>query len=87
MSRALTICLELQNNKKVREGLNNCKDFFTDNFDRNIISESNWHDVIVIVLQGLDFGRFDSEGDRYIIDLLNIEPADFLHWRILDFGS
>ena len=36
-------------------------------------------EYILVTLNDLDFGRYDSEGDEYIADLLNIVEADILH--------
>ena len=75
MTNSFTLTLELANNNRVTHGLDNLGDeFYT----------SDWGyaerpgGFIEVTLQGLDFGRYDSEGDSYIAETLNIVQGDIL---------
>jgi len=43
-------------------------------------------DHILIILSELDLGRFDSEGDAYLIDLLGIVAGDLISWTLEEEG-
>ena len=35
-----------------------------------------------MTLRDLDLGRFDAEGDAYLVNLLNILPGDLIGWTV-----
>jgi hypothetical protein len=74
---ACILHLELEHNRRVVDGLMKLEDHFCD--------EGGWalypaprKDIVMVDLQGLDIGRYDAEGDAYVIELLNIVPADLI---------
>jgi len=78
-----TLRLELEHNRRVVDGLMKLEDHFCD--------EGGWalypaprKDIVMVDLQELDFGRYDAEGDAYVIELLNIVPADLIDCYLED---
>ena len=80
----LTITLELIHNNRVTSGLLAIEDHFATDFGFAIVPGHGRHDNVQVTLQDLDFGRFDSEGEAYLIELLNILPGDFISYYVED---
>ena len=80
----LTITLDLIHNNRVTDGLMAIEDHFATDFGFAIVPGSGYRDNVQVTLQDLDFGRFDSEGDAYIIELLNIVPGDLVNYYVED---
>lgn len=87
MQRTVTLTLELHHNNRTIQGLNRLEELF--------ISEYGWvvipgtypgKDHILVTLSDLDLGRFDSEGDAYLIDLLGIVAGDLIFWTLEEEG-
>lgn len=72
-----TLHLELEHNRRVIEGLKKLEGHFCDEFGW-ILYPTRLKNIVMIDLEGLDLGRYDAEGDAYVIELLNIVPADLI---------
>ena len=80
----LTITLDLIHNNRVTSGLLAIEDHFATDFGFAIVPGHGYRDNVQVTLQDLDFGRFDCEGDKYILDLLNILPGDLVGYYVED---
>ena len=80
----LTITLDLIHNNRVTSGLLAIEDHFATDFGFAIVPGHGYRDNVQVTLQDLDFGRFDSEGDKYILELLNILPGDLVGYYVED---
>jgi len=77
----ITLTLELHHNNRVTSGLYLREENFTSDYGFVVRPGStSGKDVIEVTLTGLDFGRFDAEGDAYLCDFLQILPGDLIHW-------
>ncbi len=74
-----TITLDLVHNNRVTSGLLAIEEHFATDFGFAIVPGS-----VQVTLQDLDFGRFDCEGDKYILELLNILPGDLVGYYVED---
>lgn len=78
----ISLTLELQYNNRVVDGLNAREDHFVcDHGFEVCLGTSPGKDHILVTLAGLDLGRFDSEGESYLVDFLNILPGDLIDWE------
>lgn len=78
----LKLTVELQHNTRTIAGLHALDPkHFVDAFEYSIEPWYGYREKLVAELQGLDLGRFDSEGDAYLADLLNIVPGDIIFWH------
>ena len=81
----ITLNLELHHNNRVISGLYDVEDHFTADYGFAVRPGAfPGKDVIDITLDGLDLGRFDTEGDAYICDLLNVLPGDLISWTVVE---
>jgi len=80
----LTITLDLIHNNRVTAGLLAIEEHFATDFGFAIVPGSGYRDNVQVTLQDLDFGRFDSEGDSYLVELLNIVPGDLVGYYVED---
>ena len=80
----LTITLDLIHNNRVTSGLLAIEDHFATDFGFAIVPGRGYRDNVQVTLQDLDFGRFDAEGDKYILELLNILPGDLVSYYVED---
>ena len=80
----LTITLDLIHNNRVTSGLLAIEDHFATDFGFAVVPGHGYRDNVQVTLQDLDFGRFDSEGDKYILELLNILPGDLVGYYVED---
>ena len=78
----ITLTLDLVFNNRVTAGLNAVEDHWTDEFGYAITPGHGYRDNVQVTLRDLDLGRFDAEGDDYIVDLLNILPGDLIGWQV-----
>jgi len=78
----VTLTLDLIFNNRVTAGLNAVEDHWTDEFGYAVTPGHGYRDNVQVTLCDLDLGRFDAEGDDYIVDLLNILPGDLINWYI-----
>ena len=78
----ITLTLELAHNNRVARGVFNKEDHWTTD-DFEVMPWNNYRDMIRITLANLDMGRFDAEGDNYIVDFLNILPGDLINWEVV----
>jgi hypothetical protein len=77
----ITLTLELHHNNRVISGLYLREENFTADYGFTVRPGAfPGKDIIEVTLTGLDLGRFDSEGDAYLCDFLNILPGDLIHW-------
>ncbi len=79
-----TLTLDLIHNNRVTSGLLAVEDHFTTEYGFAIVPGNGYRDNVQVTLQGLDFGRFDCEGDKYILDCLNILPGDLVGYYVED---
>lgn len=82
----VTLTLDLIFNNRVTAGLNAVEDHWTHEFGYAIVPGHGYRDRVQVTLAGLDLGRFDAEGDAYIVDLLNILPGDLVSWTVEEEG-
>ena len=80
----LTITLDLIHIKRGTAGLTAVEDHFATDFGFAIVPGSGYRDNVQVTLTDLDFGRFDSEGESYLTDLLNIVPGDLVSYYVED---
>lgn len=80
----IALTLELHFNNRVTQGLNHIEHLFTSDHGFTIRPGAfPGKDVVEVTLSDLDLGRFDSEGDAYLCDLLQILPGDLIHWSLV----
>lgn len=79
----ITLTLELHHNNRVIQGLNAVEEQWTSEYGFAVTpGASPGKDIIQVTLEGLDLGRFDTEGDAYLVDLLSIVTGDLISWRV-----
>lgn len=78
-----TLHLELEDNRRVIEGLEKLEDLRGYNLDWALYPTRR-KDIVMVDLEDLDLGRYDAEGDAYVIELLNIVPADLIDCYLED---
>ena len=71
----LTLTLELAINNRTVDGLTAADQYHADDYGFAIIGDSH----VLATLNDLDFGRYDTEGDAYIAEVLNIVEGDILY--------
>ena len=79
----VTLTLELHHNNRVISGLYGVEEHMI--FDYGFAVRPGafpGKDIVDVTLCELDLGRFDSEGDAYICDILNILPGDLIGWVV-----
>lgn len=79
-----TLRIELESNSRTTAALMAMEDHYCDEGGWAVYPLHGNRDVAMVSLQGLDFGRYDAEGDAYVIDLLNIVPADLIDCYLED---
>lgn len=83
----ITLTLELHHNSRTVQGLLAQEDHFTSDWGFAVApGVFPGKDIIQVTLEGLDLGRFDSEGDAYICEFLSIVPGDLIHWYVEEEG-
>ena len=83
----ITLTLELHHNNRVISGLYDVEDHFTTDYGFTVRPGAfPGKDIIEVTLADLDLGRFDSCGDDYLCEFLNIVPADLLGWTLEEDG-
>ena len=83
----ITLTLELHHNNRTIQGLNAVEQHFTSDWGFAVVpGPFPGKDIIQVTLEGLDLGRFDSEGDAYLVDLLNIVAGDLISWHVEEEG-
>ena len=76
---AIELTLELHHNNRTIAGLYAVEDHFVTDYGFTIRPGAfPGKDIIEVTLSDLDFGRWDAEGEAYLVDLLNIVPADLI---------
>jgi len=79
----ITLTLELHHNNRTIAGLYAREDHFTADYDFTVRPGAfPGKDVIHVTLANLDLGRFDTEGDAYLVEFLNILPGDLIGWHV-----
>jgi hypothetical protein len=74
------LTLELHHNYRTIAGLYTIEDRFVTVYGFTIRPGAfPGKDIIEVTLSDLDFGRYDAEGDAYIVELLNIVPGDLIY--------
>lgn len=85
MCTPITLTIELHHNNRSTAGLLAVEDHYAHEYGWAITPGSfPGKDRILVTLTDLDLGRFDSEGDAYICDFLNILPGDLISWSLVD---
>lgn len=83
MQTTIALTLELHHNNRVTSGLQAVEDHHTQDYGWAVIPGAfPGKDRVLATLEDLDLGRFDSEGDAYICEFLNILPGDLIGWQI-----
>jgi len=76
---AIELTLELHHNNRTVAGLYAVEDRFVADYGFTIRPGAfPGKDIIEVTLSDLDFGRWDAEGEAYLVDLLNIVPGDLI---------
>ena len=79
----VTLTLDLHHNNRVIAGLYEREDHFSSDYGFTVRPGAfPGKDIIEVTLYGLDLGRFDYEGDAYIVEFLNILPGDLIGWEV-----
>ena len=74
------LTLELAHNNRVSKGLFEKEAYWAaDDFE--VMPWNSYRDMVRITLKNLDLGRFDSEGDDYILSFLGILAGDLIGWE------
>ena len=79
----ITVTLELVHNRRVTNGLFLVEDLWTTDEGFAVYPRSNFRDAIMTAIE-VDAGRYDSEGDAYILDLLQILPGDLISSEVVE---
>ena len=75
----IQLTLELHHNNRTIAGLYAVEDHFVTDYGFTIRPGAfPGKDIIEVTLSDLDFGRYDAEGYAYLVELLNIVPADLI---------
>lgn len=78
-----TLTLELHHNNRTIKGLMAREDHFSVDYGFAVVPGSfPGKDRIQVTLEDLDLGRFDAEGDAYLVDFLQILPGDLIGWEV-----
>lgn len=81
----ITLTLELVFNNRVIQGLNAVEKHWTSDYGFAVTPGAfPGKNIIQVTLEGLDLGRFDAEGDAYLVDLLSIVAGDLIGWELVD---
>ena len=79
----ITLNLELHHNNRTIQGLMAREEHLADDYDWAVRpGHFPGKDIIDVALADMDLGRFDAEGDRYIVEFLNILPGDLIGWYV-----
>ena len=79
----MTLTLELHHNNRVIQGLNGVEQHWTSDYGFAVMPGAfPGKDIIQVTLEGLDLGQFDSRGDDYLCEFLNIVPGDLISWWV-----
>ena len=73
-----SITIEAVANNRTTKGFFSVEDHWSCDEGFSITPGSNRFDRIVCTLDGLDYGRYDSEGGAYLCELLNCLPGDII---------
>jgi hypothetical protein len=68
------VTIEAEHNSRVQQGLNAAEQFWTQE-EGYAVYPCGLRDYILTTLE-VDLGRYDSEGDSYICELLSCLPGD-----------
>ena len=83
MQTTVALTLELHHNNRTIKGLMAREDHFTTDYGFAVIPGAfPGKDRIQVTLEDLDLGRFDSEGDAYLVEFLGILPGDLISWEL-----
>ena len=83
MQTTATLTLELHHNNRTIKGLMAREHHFTTDYGFAVVPGAfPGKDRIQVTLEDLDLGRFDSEGDSYLVEFLNILPGDLIGWEL-----
>ena len=79
----VTLTLELHHNNRTIAGLLEREAHFTADYGFAVVPGAfPGKDRIQVTLEGLDLGRFDAEGDAYLVEFLDILPGDLISWEV-----
>ena len=77
----ITLTLELHHNNPTIARLYKREDHFTSDYGFAVRPGAfPGKDIVEVTLSDLDFGRFDTEGDAYLCEFLDILPGDLIGW-------
>ena len=79
----ITLTLDLHHNNRTIAGLYAREEHFVEDYGFAVRPGSfPGKDIIQVTLANLDLGRFDTEGDAYVCEFLNILPGDLVGWEV-----
>lgn len=78
----IQVSLDLVFNNRVTNGLYEVEHLWTSDEGFAIYPRSNFRDGILATVE-VDAGRYDSEGDAYIVNLLQILPGDLISSEVV----
>lgn len=73
-----SITIEAYNNGRITKGLFANESHWSCDEGFSVVPGARHYDHVVCTLDELDLGRYDSEGIRYIADLLDCVPGDII---------
>lgn len=76
MPNSTIVTIEAAHNSRVQAGIYALEDQWI--LEEGFAVYPNGHKNYIQVSLEVDLGRFDSEGDNYIVELLNIVPGDLI---------
>ena len=81
----ITLTLELHHNNRVVKGLFDRETHWTNDYGWAVTPGAfPGKDIVQVTLEDLDLGRFDAEGDAYLVEFLNVLPGDLIGWEVVD---
>lgn len=78
----ISLVLKLHFNNRVTQGLYAVEHLYVSDHGFTVRPGAfPGKDIVEVTLQDLDLGRFDSQGDAYLCDILQILPGDLISWE------
>ena len=84
MTNTCSVTIEAYNNGRITKGLFANESHWSCDEGFAVVPGVRHYDHVICTLDGLDLGRYDSEGIRYIADLLDCVPGDIISTTLED---
>ena len=84
MTNTCSVTIEAYNNGRITKGLFANESHWSCDEGFSVVPGTRHYDHIVCTLDELDLGRYDSEGIRYIAELLDCVPGDIISTTLED---